>query len=106
MDEIEVFVYNDDIKQFGSLMHEGGIYKLSNVMVYDNECEYRLVKNDFKIIINSGSKVEMCESDFSKTPLYKYNFVYLDKIVSFLEQKKYLFGKFFNTTFSQLLDDL
>lgn len=101
MDEIEVYVYNEDIKHFQSFMHEGEIYKLSNVMVCDNESDNRLVRNEFKIILNAHSKVEMCTSDISRTPLYKYNFVYLNTVNSFLDQKKYLFGKYYLNSYKK-----
>lgn len=93
LNENEGLVYNDYISLFQSLMHDGEIYKLFNAMVYNKEQSYIIVRNVLRLILNERSNMEMCTSEYSKTPTYKYKFVYVNKVLSFLDQTKYFFGK-------------
>lgn len=72
-------------------MHKERFNNLSNAMVYDNKKNYQIVRNDLRLILNAWSNIELYILEYARTPTYKYNFVYLNKVASFFDQTKYIF---------------
>eukprot|EP00762_Andalucia_godoyi_P002332 ANDGO_07590.mRNA.1 Replication protein A 70 kDa DNA-binding subunit A len=82
--EIRITMFNDCVDRFGDLLVEGNVYIIARGQVKHANRKYSSVNNDYEIVLDDKSVIELVQDDNS-IPVLKIDSIPIDQLSSVLE---------------------
>ncbi|KAF9931091.1 Replication factor A protein 1 [Linnemannia zychae] len=84
--EIKVTGFNQQVDDFYNMLEEGKVYYLSGAKVDIAKKQFSTVKNDYEVILQRDSQIQLADDSAHRIPEMHYDFVQLSQLAN-MEEK-------------------
>ncbi|KAK3829423.1 MAG: hypothetical protein JOS17DRAFT_748147 [Linnemannia elongata] len=85
--EIKVTGFNQQVDDFYNMIEEGKVYYLSTAKVEIAKKQFSTVKNDYEIILQRDSQIQLAQESEHQVPAVRYEFVQLANLANLNEKE-------------------
>uniref|UniRef100_A0A1J3E316 Replication protein A subunit n=1 Tax=Noccaea caerulescens TaxID=107243 RepID=A0A1J3E316_NOCCA len=86
--QIQATMFNAAAKKFYDIFHTGKVYYISRGSLKLANKQFKTVQNDYEMTINENSDVEEARKEEMFVPQTKFNFVPIDELGAYVNQKE------------------
>uniref|UniRef100_A0A1J3HJW8 Replication protein A subunit n=2 Tax=Noccaea caerulescens TaxID=107243 RepID=A0A1J3HJW8_NOCCA len=86
--QIQATMFNAAAKKFYDIFHTGKVYYISRGSLKLANKQFKTVQNDYEMTINENSDVEEARNEEMFVPQTKFNFVPIDELGAYVNQKE------------------